>query len=66
MADWDALVGKTTAHYGILENIGEGRMGEAHRARDLHLDRLVARKLLPMERLTDTVRRQRLVQEARQ
>jgi len=40
-------------------------MGEVYKARDLHLDRLVALELLPVERLTDTIRRLRFVQEAK-
>ena len=37
----------TTLSYTVTAKIGEGGMGEAHRARDTKLDRDVALKVLP-------------------
>jgi eukaryotic-like serine/threonine-protein kinase len=51
--------------YEVLALIGAGGMGEVYRARDPRLNREVAIKVLPADRLTDEGRRQRFLREAR-
>ncbi|HEV3206733.1 MAG TPA: protein kinase [Terriglobales bacterium] len=56
---------RTISHYEILEKLGEGGMGVVHKAFDTHLDRVVAVKVLPAEKVADTDRKRRFVQEAK-
>src|SRR6187401_1983633 len=51
--------------YEVLALIGAGGMGEVYRARDPRLNREVAIKVLPADRLEDEGRRQRFLREAR-
>ena len=56
--------GTNLGPYEILSLIGAGGMGEVYRARDPRLNREVAIKVLPADRVSDDDRRRRFVQEA--
>jgi eukaryotic-like serine/threonine-protein kinase len=60
-----SMIGKTLGHYEIVKKIGSGGMGVVYKARDLHLDRFVALKVLPSEKVADPERKRRFVQEAK-
>lgn len=60
----DALVGNTLGHYRIVAKIGAGGMGDVYLARDEHLDREVAVKVLPAGTLADDTARRRFHKEA--
>jgi serine/threonine protein kinase len=59
------VIGRTLLHYNIVEKLGEGGMGVVWKARDTHLDRFVALKVLPPEKVVDSERMRRFVQEAK-
>ena len=59
------MIGGTLDHYRIESTLGEGGMGVVYKARDTHLDRFVAIKVLPRDKVADAGRKQRFVQEAR-
>jgi len=59
------MIGKTLGHYQITDKLGEGGMGVVYKARDAHLDRFVAIKVLAAEKVADPDRKRRFVQEAK-
>jgi non-specific serine/threonine protein kinase len=58
------MIGESLGHYRILEKIGEGGMGVVYRARDEHLNREVAIKVLPADRVSDESALRRFRKEA--
>jgi serine/threonine protein kinase/tetratricopeptide (TPR) repeat protein len=59
------MIGQTISHYRIIKKLGQGGMGVVYKARDTHLDRFVAIKVLPPEAVADPERKRRFVQEAK-
>jgi Tol biopolymer transport system component/tRNA A-37 threonylcarbamoyl transferase component Bud32 len=59
------MLGRTISHYEIIEKLGEGGMGVVYKARDAHLSRFVAIKVLPLEKVGDAERKRRFVLEAK-
>jgi len=59
------MIGKTIAHYEIIEKIGEGGMGLVYKARDTQLDRIVALKVLQAGKVANPDRKLRFIQEAK-
>src|SRR6266849_5022948 len=60
-----AMIGRTLLHYEVIETLGRGGMGVVYKARDTHLDRFIAIKVLPPEKVADADRKRRFVQEAK-
>jgi serine/threonine protein kinase len=59
------MVGRRLLHVDVLETLGEGGMGEVYRARDEHLGRDVAIKVLSAAVAGDPDRLARFEREAR-
>jgi Tol biopolymer transport system component len=59
------LIGRRVAHYSIVDKLGEGGMGVVYKARDTHLDRFVAIKVLPEAFSRDPDRLARFTREAK-
>ena len=59
------MIGRTIAHYEVLDLLGQGGMGVVYKARDTQLDRLVALKVLTPDKVANAERKLRFVQEAK-
>jgi TolB-like protein/tRNA A-37 threonylcarbamoyl transferase component Bud32/Tfp pilus assembly protein PilF len=58
------VIGRSLSHYSVMDSIGAGGMGVVYRARDAHLERDVALKVLPADTLADDAARRRFRKEA--
>jgi eukaryotic-like serine/threonine-protein kinase len=61
----ESLIGQQLGSYQILSLLGAGGMGVVYKARDTRLNRSVAIKVLPVDRMSDPERKRRFIQEAR-
>jgi serine/threonine protein kinase len=61
----ESLIGRRLGSYQIVSLLGVGGMGVVYQARDARLNRSVAIKVLPRDKVSDPERKRRFVQEAR-
>jgi serine/threonine protein kinase/tetratricopeptide (TPR) repeat protein/TolB-like protein len=59
------MIGRTIAHYRVVERLGGGGMGVVYAAEDEHLHRRVALKFLPRDMSADPLAVERFQREAR-
>jgi tetratricopeptide (TPR) repeat protein/tRNA A-37 threonylcarbamoyl transferase component Bud32/TolB-like protein len=59
------MIGKTVAHYKIVEQLGEGGMGVVYKAEDTKLHRMLALKFLSSETVATQADKDRFAAEAR-
>jgi Tol biopolymer transport system component/predicted Ser/Thr protein kinase len=61
----ESLLGQQVGSYQILSLLGVGGMGVVYKGRDIRLNRSVAIKVLPRDKMSDPERKRRFIQEAR-
>lgn len=60
------MIGRTIQHFEIVDTLGRGGMGVVYKAKDTHLDRFVAIKVLPPpDKVGEPERKRRFIQEAK-
>ena len=61
----ESLLGQQVGSYQIQSLLGAGGMGVVYKGRDVRLNRSVAIKVLPADKVSDPERKRRFIQEAR-